>query len=70
MALTVQERLIEAEVALHALLTGQAVAEVRDSNGETVRYTIANASRLRAYIEELRRQIAPTLGGPLRPIFR
>ncbi|EGL63567.1 hypothetical protein AGRO_3636 [Agrobacterium sp. ATCC 31749] len=54
----------EAEKALHELLTGKGVAEVRDSNGESVRYTMANVSRLRQYIEDLKSQIA---GQPRTP---
>lgn len=75
MPLTLQERLTEAENAYHAVMIGSGVAEVRDSNGESVRYTQANASRLRAYILELKAQIAaeeagkPQQRGPLNPMF-
>ena len=76
MPLTLQERLTEAEAAYHKLQLGEGVAEVRDSNGESLRYTQANAARLRAYIADLKAQIAAeTAGksvqrGPLNPIFR
>lgn len=75
MAATLAERLTEAEAAYHALLIGQSAAEVRDSNGETLRFTSANASRLKAYIADLKAQIAAeasTTGqprGPMRPVF-
>ena len=49
----ITQRLTEARAALHALHLGQSAVEVRDSNGDSVRYTPANASRLRAYIAEL-----------------
>ena len=49
----ITQYLSEARTALHALQIGQSVVEVRDSSGETVRYTPGNASRLRAYIAEL-----------------
>lgn len=49
----ITQYLSEARAALHALQIGQGVVEVRDSSGETVRFTPANASRLRAYIAEL-----------------
>lgn len=68
MALTLQERLIEAEAAYHALLTGSGVAEVRDSNGESIRYTQANASRLRAYILDLKAEIAAEASGKSKPV--
>lgn len=68
---TLQERLAEAEDAKHKLATGRAVAEVRDQNGETIRYTPANAWRLNAYIEGLRSQIngPGTILGPMRVFF-
>lgn len=69
--MTAAERLVEAEGALHALLTGQAVAEVRDQNGESVRYSQANVSRLRAYIAQLKTEVAggPGCNGPIVPVF-
>ena len=75
MPLTLQQRLAEAEEAYHKLQIGESAAEVRDSNGESVRYTQANQGRLRAYIAELKAQIAAEAAGtarvtgPLRPIF-
>lgn len=70
---SVEERLIEAKLALHLLLTGQQEAEVRDSNGESVRFTTANVSRLRAYIAELQDELLGTnpisSRRPLRPIW-
>jgi hypothetical protein len=63
--------LAEAQTALHRLLIGEGVVTARDSNGELVTYTPANASRLRAYIQELKTRIAPSDTGfrPLRPVF-
>lgn len=65
--------LVEAENAYHALQTGASVVEAQDSNGERVRYTSANASRLKAYIEDLKLQIAglATTASryPLRPVW-
>jgi hypothetical protein len=75
MAQTTAERLAEAEKAYHSLMLGNGVAEVRDSSGESVRYTQANASRLRAYIMELKQQLAAENAnttvkvGPLNPLF-
>lgn len=60
MALTAEEtalytqRLSEAESALHALLLGTSARVFVDQNGERVEMTAANASRLRAYIHELK----------------
>lgn len=70
--MTVAEKLVEAEQALHDLLTGTSARVVVDQNGERIEYTAASAPRLRAYIEELKRQISsPKLGenGPLRAVF-
>lgn len=69
-----QARLSEAETALHNVLIGKGVAEVRDFNGELVRYNKVETSALRAYIKELRDQIYVLLGnvsttGPMRIYF-
>lgn len=64
---TVQERLTEAQEAYHALLIGRAPAEIRDQNGELVRYSKADPSALQAYIKDLETQstgVAPS--GPMR----
>lgn len=67
---TLQERLAQAEAALHSLNIGTAVVEVRDATGESVRYTSANSARLRAYIADLKAQIAGTSARlPMTPIF-
>ena len=48
------ELLVDAETAQHRLLTGTAVVEVRDQNGEMIKYQLANADKLAAYIGQLR----------------
>lgn len=72
MALSAAQRLVEAETALHRILTGQGVQSVTDQSGERVVYTTASVSRLRAYIAELKAEIAgdttPT-GGAICPMF-
>ncbi len=70
--LTAAQRLVEAEDALHQLMIGESARVVVDQNGERVEYTAANAGKLRAYIAEIKAEIADdTLGsnGPLRPVF-
>ena len=54
------DRLAEAQAAYHDLSIGKAAVEVRNSSGESVRFTMANASRLRAYIDDLRHEVAGT----------
>lgn len=54
--MTLDEKIAEAEAAYHRLMTGQSARVYQDQNGERVEYAIANAPRLRAYIEELKRQ--------------
>lgn len=67
MALTDQQRLEEAREAYHALATGQAVAEIRDQNGETIRYAKADISHLRQYIAALEQVVAGNKpSGPMR----
>ncbi len=72
MAVDLKVQLAEAEAAYHRLMLGQGVAEFRDQNGETVKYTTASVSRLRSYILELRSQLGISPGrnmGPGRPFF-
>lgn len=68
------KRLGEAEEAQHKLMTNQQEVQIRDSNGESVTFSTANASRLREYIKGLRLELA-MLGraantGPLQPKWR
>lgn len=61
MALTTEEvtkytaYLDQAESAYHKLMSGQAVVEFHDQNGEQVHYNRAGAKNLLAYINSLRR---------------
>jgi hypothetical protein len=52
-----QSMLDEAVLALHDLQIGKAVVEVRDQNGETIKYSRARSAELVAYIQELKRQL-------------
>ncbi|MCQ4311702.1 gpW family protein [Pseudomonas stutzeri] len=69
MAVDLQTQLQEAEQAYHNLMVGQSVAEFRDQNGELVRYTPANATRLLAYITSLKMQLGGCPVGPARVWF-
>ena len=62
-------RLLEAESALHNLMTGTAAVRVQDANGEAVTYTAANREALASYVALLRRQIAGR-GVPHTVVFR
>jgi hypothetical protein len=70
-----QTWLLEAELALHKLATGQTANVIVDQNGERVEYNKASMSSLRTYIGDLKAQIAqaggtgPASVGPLRPWF-
>lgn len=68
---TPAERLVEAEAAYHALSLGRAAVQITDQNGESIRYSPANASRLKEYIADLKALIAGTsrIRAPMRPIF-
>lgn len=56
-------------------MLGQGVAEFRDQNGETVRYSKTDIASLRTYIASLKQQIADEAActavgeGPMRPFF-
>ena len=71
--LSVAQRLAEAEAALHSILIGRGIQSIRDANNESVSYSTANVSRLRAYIAELKAEIAGATSsygsGPIRPRF-
>jgi len=59
---TLQTRLEQAEEALHALRIGDLAAKVRGPDGRSIEYTAGTAGDLRAYIGELKNQIAALLG--------
>ena len=72
--LLIKKRLLEAETAYHEVMMGKGTAEVRDSDGSSIRYTTANASRLKAYIAELKGLLLDcdaqrTNKLPLRPVW-
>lgn len=59
----------EARTAYHKLMTGTSLVELRDQNGETVRFTSINRQALYSYIQDLERQLcAPTSSRPNRPM--
>ena len=71
---TLTDYLADAQAAYHDLLTGKAVVQFRDQNGEVVIYALADKSQLAAYIIDLKAQIALAAGsrvnvGPLRTRF-
>lgn len=51
------QRLAEAEEAYHQLSMGKSIVELKDSNGETVKYGQASARQLGMYIATLRAQL-------------
>lgn len=65
-----ETRLADAEAQLHLLLTGQAARVFVDQNGERIEYAVANANRLQAYINELKRLLGKlTVTGPMSVWF-
>jgi len=67
--MTLTEKLAEAEMQYHRLMTGQSARVVVDQNGERVEFTAINATRLAAYIQDLKRQLGSSAAGPLIPYF-
>lgn len=65
--------LIEAETAQHRLMLGEQTVQARDSNGDMITFSAANASRLSSYIvwlkSELNALTVQPVRGPLRPIW-
>lgn len=67
--MTLAQMLADAQAKLHMLLTGRLSVEVI-VDGYTVRYTRATIPDLRAYISELKIQIAGVpMGGAIGVIF-
>lgn len=67
-----EQRLAAAEAAYHDLMIGRQGRVFVDSNGERVETTPANAGRLMAYIQDLKRQlglIPLTTIGPMGVYF-
>ena len=56
--LTTQERLEEAQDALHQLLTGTQAVSVTDQNGEKVEYRPVSRTDLQRYVADLEAQLA------------
>ena len=54
---TLQSRLAEAELAFHRLMTGVLEVEVQQGDMQ-VKYTMASSDKLRAYIADLKAQLA------------
>ncbi len=62
---TIEARLAEAEAALHKLLTGAQLVELRHSAGAVSRtgiFTPTTVGELRAYIADLKRQLGLPTG--------
>lgn len=55
-------RLTAARDAYHKLMLGVAVVEVRDQNGENVRFNQASRSSLYSYIQDLERMLCKPVG--------
>ena len=68
--MTTQEKLTEAEAALHDLTLGNAVRVLVDQNGERIEYTAASRGKLAQYVEALRKEIdSSRITGPLMVYF-
>ena len=59
-----QTRLIEAELALHRLLTGAQTQQVQYGE-KRVAYTQASIAELQRYVSTLRSQVAACTGAPM-----
>lgn len=62
-----ETRLSEAETAYHDLRLGKQARVFVDQNGERVEFAVANASRLQAYIMELKSMLgkSTSITGPM-----
>jgi len=71
-----EKKLDEANKAYHALMTGTAIVEVEDQNGERVRFNQTSRGVLYTYIQQLKTEIGyfcpmevPTVKGPMGFFF-
>lgn len=64
-AVSLQQRLADAEDAYHQLIMGKGIASVKDQNGEEVHYSITNRAALAQYIFMLQRQLG--IAQPAKP---
>lgn len=74
MVMTIEQRLIEARDAYHALNTGTMARVVVDQDGQRTEFVAANAAKLYAYIQSLEAQLpclvaARPSGGPVGFVF-
>lgn len=68
--MTNQEKLAEAEAALHDLTLGNSVRVLVDQNGERIEYTAASRGKLAQYVAELRKLTGvQVVTGPLMVYF-
>lgn len=67
--MTTAEKLADARLAYHKLMTGALVVELQDSNGERVRYTAADRDALKKYIDALQAEVDGSSPGPLQVYF-
>ena len=56
---TAQQRLTEAEAALHNLAIGGLEEEITGPDGRRVKYTVADTGKLERYIQYLQSVVAP-----------
>lgn len=63
--MTLQERIAEAEQALHQLQIGKAVAKI-SRGGKTVEYTQANVPQLQTYLNQMKAEQAGSRRRPMR----
>lgn len=71
---TVQALLTSARTAYSDIISGRAVREIVDQNGERVAYSAANLPRLLSYIQQLEACLSrlggkPISSGPARFVF-
>ncbi len=67
--MTLAEKLADAQLKYHQLMTGQSARVIVDQNGERVEFTATSAGRLAAYIADLERQLNQGCPGPMTPYF-
>lgn len=62
--LSTQQKLDDAQLQYHLLVTGRQANVFVDMNGERVQFTTANRQDLQAYISQLQAELAGQTTGP------
>ncbi len=65
--MAIEAQLLEAQTALHQLMTGTSAVRITKRNGESVEFKPADETKLRNYIDQLQAELGVTVTRRRRP---